>query len=94
MSDSLPNVELDPQTWVDLNNASGIAAGTALIIQNLSDNEIRVVRKTSGTPVISDGYNAATEAGTVGSWVNTDAGDPTVWAYSKLRAQLNVQDGS
>ncbi len=94
MADSLPNVELDPQTWVDLNDASGIAAGTALVIQNLSENEVRIVKKTSGTPVISDGYNTATEAGTVGSWVSTDAGDPTVWAYSSLRSQINVQDDS
>lgn len=96
MTDTLPNVDLPLNTWVDLNTETGITVGTALLIENLSREQVKIARQTTGTPT-GDGFNLAGGQSDPDSWVSVDAGEPRVWARVEggtESAQLNVQDDS
>ncbi len=97
MTDTLTNIELQSGVWTDLNTATGISVGTAMLIQNLSDEKIKIVRKTTGTPTDADGFNWMASRNLADSWVAVDAGEPRVWANGTREAGsllINVQDDS
>ena len=45
MADTLANVDLAAQTWTDLNTATSISVGTAMVIQNRESETIKIVKK-------------------------------------------------
>ena len=60
MADTLANVKLEPNVALDLNTATGIAVGTAMIIQNVGPYNTKIIELASGTPNHTSGYNTLT----------------------------------
>lgn len=78
MPDTLPNIALPANTWVNLYAESLISTGTKIVATSLTPSTfVRLVAK--GTiPTNNDGY-APIRYGE--PWMN-DAGDSGAWAYS------------
>ena len=77
MAHSLPSVALPPKTWVDIYSKTGITTGTKLIIQNLSNSDVRLVESIE-IPTLSDGFNIITEK----SFLESADVPIGVWAYA------------
>lgn len=92
MSDTLNNISLPINDYVDLNTVSGIAVGTGMIIQNLGNEPIKLIAKTTGTPTQNDGYNVIQGADKINSWFEVSAGEPTIWALAEKGSSINVQE--
>lgn len=89
MADTLQNVPLTANTWVDLYAATGIVVGTAIIIQNLGGTTIRLNTKAT-SPLVTDGYNELTASDNV---FGNASGDSGAWAYSpSIKSLVNVQE--
>jgi len=93
MADTLANVDIPAGTWTDVNTETGISVGIAMIIQNLGSEVVKIVRKTTGTPTDADGFNKLRPTEENDSWFDVDAGEPRVWAWSRLVTTINVQEG-
>lgn len=91
MAESLANVDLAAGTWVDLNDATSISVGDAMVIQNLGGDVVKLVKKTTGTPTDANGFNKLRPTDEDNSWIQVDAGEPTIWAWSRIATQINVQ---
>lgn len=93
MADTIQNIKLPANTWVDLYTESGLTVGTQITVKNLSVIPLKlhtsasqpdaVTAQTSGlgayTPVMS--YECATN----------DSGDSGAWAYSHFDGLVNVK---
>ena len=90
MAATLPNVTLEPNVWTDINDATGIAVGTAMLIQNLDGNTVQVCRKST-QPTQEDGFNKIYRDGNPLSWLTIEAGEPTIWLRCAARNVVNVQ---
>lgn len=85
MPDTLPNISVPAGTWVNLYAASGIAVGTKIAVQNLTQNEVRITTRAT-TPPDSTGYTSLL-MGMVGT---NQAGDSGAWAMSPIGSSVNV----
>lgn len=90
MSASLPPVEVPSSKWINLNEKTGIAVGTQLVIQNLTIHSV-VISQSSTKPDIqfkTIGCNIVNYNKTVTTNFNPD----TVWAYAVVGTELQVED--
>ena len=72
---------------MDLNTTSGVAAGTAIQIQNIGTTQLRLFTGSSAPTGSGDGFVLANPLETK----QTQSGDPTAWAYSpKSVGYINV----
>ena len=78
MVDTLPNVALPADEWVDLYAATGISAGTRIQIQFIGGSRIKLVTKAT-EPTESDGFNTINDMSLV--FVSSDS-PSGVWAMS------------
>lgn len=93
MANSIPLVELPPNTWVNVYAATGIAVGAALlaavsntksgVISAISLNEPATVNLGVPMPPKSSGLQTAVTTGSSGFWV-----------YSTTKSWIAVQDAS
>lgn len=94
MSDTLPDVEVDDTAFVDINTTTGIAVGTALIIDNKSNYPVLLqVSATQPSATSEDGVLLAPFPNE-NSVKSVLAGGNTIWArcYRQGVAKLSVQD--
>lgn len=85
MVDTLPNVTLPANTWVDLYVATGITIGVKIQIQNLGSNTVRLATvETEPTP--STGYSEIHFRTNIG--MENQVGDSGAWAYSESQTGL------
>jgi len=84
MANLLDPVVVPQGTWVDIYAATGITAGAAIDIQNLTQLKIRAV-EYSTEPTLASGYNvfgplawATLPAGNVGGWLYSAGGEAVV----------------
>lgn len=90
MPDTLDNILLPANTWVDLYVQSGEDVGTQLIVQNLGAASILLTTKatepisTTGFNSVAPKYQAINEAGDSGAW----AFSPVVDGKLAVRAVL------
>lgn len=56
MADTLPNISLNPHTWTDLYEESGLDAGTRLQIQNVGQTRV-LLHTGASAPDDADGFN-------------------------------------
>ena len=86
MANTLPNIPLPANTWVDLYAASGIAVGTQITVQNLCDFNIRLCSKAI-VPMITDGYQIILQAQTA----TNQSGDLGAWAFCSTGGSVNIK---
>ncbi len=87
MPDTLPNIPLPANTWVDLYAASGIAVGTQLLVVNNGVYDARIVVKAT-QPTDSDGWDPLARY----QYLTNTSGDSGVWAICiGGDGQLNVK---
>lgn len=84
MADTLLNVALPANTWVNLYAATGITVGVKIAVQNLGSNTIRLAVKAT-EPLTTDGFNELTPGDA--QYQNQDA-DSGAWAFSLVNANL------
>ena len=88
MADTLPNIELQPYTWVDIYAATGIAVGTSILIDSLGEYDVRLVEKAT-QPTDADGYVVLSANTNISkTFEDTPSG---AWAYSRQQGLINVQ---
>ena len=86
MAASIPDVILTPSAWTDLNAASGIAVGGAMVFQNKTNGQVSLWLGASSPANLQDGFIV------VGiEPINISAGEPKVWVLGSGR--VNVQAG-
>jgi hypothetical protein len=77
MADTLQNVTLPEGSWVDIYSASGILAGSQIIVQNIGRDEVRLVTKATepndsdGFKILFRGLEAINQSGDSGAWVKS-----------------------
>ncbi|HHZ95090.1 MAG TPA: hypothetical protein EYN67_05920 [Flavobacteriales bacterium] len=88
MSTSLPRVFLPANTWVDLYAATGIVAGTQLIIQNTGSDEVILVESATAPETNSTGFNLLPAR----DFFTNAAANVGGWAFSKQGSSLQVEE--
>lgn len=90
MADTLPNIDLPANEWVDLYAATGLAVGTALQVQNIGSSDVYLTVRATQPPVDHDAYNIAQRSNDV--WLRNTTGDSGAWAMSpSRRGKINVR---
>jgi len=86
MADTLPDIELPVNTWVDLYAQSGILVGTRIIVSNKGSSSL--ILATSATePTTLDGVPLETYKDRI-----NESGDSGAWAYSgNVKGLVNVR---
>ena len=87
MATSLPVVDLPANTWVDIYNATSIAVGTKIIVQNIGVSTVRLT-ESAAEPASNEGYNLATK----GEFVTNSAANVGSWAISSSGGKLQVEE--
>jgi hypothetical protein len=84
MANLLDPIVVPQGTWVDVYAETGITAGVAIEIQNLTSLRIRAVEYSS-EPALTNGYHsfgpmewAVLPAGNVGGWIYSSEGQAIV----------------
>lgn len=94
MADTLQNIKLPANTWVDLYAASGIIVGTQIVVKNLSIVGVKLNAQAT-TPTQTDANTDETGSysplGSFGSASN-DVGDSGAWAYSHSLGLVSVKE--
>lgn len=79
MADTLNNVVLPANTWVDLYSETGITVGVKILLQNLGSTNIRIATKTTA-PLAADGFKRVNP----NQQATNETGDSGAWAYSPI----------
>lgn len=78
MADTLPNIVLPPQTWVDITTLTGIGAGEVIAVQNLKNKDVYLCISPT-QPLNLSAYSVLNP----NEEVLTQYGDSTLWAWSQ-----------
>ena len=89
MATSLTPVELPRNTWVDIYDATGILAGTQVIIQNTGSSEVDLTESAT-QPGIDDGTLGINKIPPRVYFTNL-AANVGAWAYSQTGSTLQVE---
>jgi hypothetical protein len=84
MADTLPDIELPANTWVDLYAASGIAVGTRIIAMNKGSMRINAAT-SAAAPIDNRGAPVAPNE----TFVN-QTGDSGAWVKSQIAGRVSV----
>ena len=88
MADTLPNIAISENVWVDLYAQSGIATGTQIIVQNVGARDIYLSTKATQPDINADGYYVVERS----QEAINDSGDSGAWAYcSNADGLVNVR---
>ena len=93
MADTIQNIKLTANTWVDLYAASGVTVGVQIVVENLTTIPAKL-HASAAQPSATDA--SSTESGSFsrllsyGEQVN-DSGDAGAWAYSHSDGLVNVK---
>ncbi len=89
MADTLDNIDLPANTWVNLYAhpvlvAAGIAVGTQISVQNLGGGASIQVHAGANEPASTDGYRVIA----IGQVWQNDSGDTGAWVRSPVISGL------
>lgn len=94
MADTLQNIKLPANTWVNLYAASGILVGTQITVKNLSTVGVKL-NAQAGTPTQADAESnengSYAPLNSFDSSIN-DSGDTGAWAYSHSVGLVSVKE--
>ena len=86
MADTLPDVPLPKNTWVDLYAATGILVGTQIVVTNKGSSRI-ILQSKATTPTDLNGPTLAVDEDRI-----NEVGDSGAWAYSEnIEGKVNVR---
>ena len=71
MADTLTNVPVSHQQWVNLYTVTGLAVGTRLQIQNVGQTRI-LLHTGADTPTDADGFNVLSSDGDLPVFINQE----------------------
>lgn len=92
MADTLPDVSLPANAWVDLYAATGIIVGTKVNIHNKGASRITVAVSAAEPISIELGvFLAPVGSGASSIPLQNDDGDSGLWAYSQSGGSVNVE---
>lgn len=80
MADTLDNVNLSTDTWVDLYAATGISVGEPICVENVGASDVLLVVSATEPDETPDGYNVLKRDGDP---LCNSKGDAGAWAISK-----------
>ena len=86
MADTLPNISIPEQTWVDLYSASGIAIGTQILVQNIGVCDIYLTSQAA-QPTDYTAHQIIKRS----QFVINNVGDTGAWAYCREGGLVNVR---
>ena len=87
MPDTLSNIPLPANTWVDLYAASGETVGAQLIVQNQGTTNILLTTKAT-EPITGDGFLSVAPD----HQATNELRDSGAWAYSPIvKGRINVR---
>ena len=93
MADTIQNIKLTANTWVDLYAASLITVGVQIVVQNLTTIPAKLhtsASSPSATDAKSDDTGSFSPLHSYSSSVN-ESGDSGAWAYSDSDGLVNVK---
>jgi hypothetical protein len=91
MSNTLPDVQLPENTWVNLYSSTGITVGTAVNVTNKGSYPILLAVSVSSP--VSSTIGAPLHPGPFGSVAFVDAGESGLWARATVgTSQVLVQE--
>jgi hypothetical protein len=92
MADSLPDIKLPTNIWVDLYAASGIAVGTKVNIHNKGASRVTIAVSAVEPVSIELGvFLAPVGSGAPSIPLQNDGGDSGLWAYSQSGGSVNIE---
>lgn len=94
MADTLPNIRIPANTWVNLYQLSGILVGTAIVVENISVRDIllTVSRDEPAAPVINS-IGAFNILKRNGDKLRNSLNDTGAWAYcTNSEARVSVRE--
>jgi hypothetical protein len=90
MADTLQNINLPINTWVDIYAATGITVGTAISVQNIGVSDVYLTVLTGEPPIDYDAYNIVQRDN--GVRLRNDSGDSGAWAMCpNNKGKINVR---
>lgn len=94
MSDTIPDISVDKDLYSDVNDLSGIAAGTAIIVENKTTIPVRLQISLTQPLATSVDGSIIYKGGKENSIKLVTAGESTVWAKAlgSTDAILSVQE--
>lgn len=78
MADTINNITLQPNVWVDLYAESGISVGTAISVQNIGVFDVNLTVRATQPSLDHNAYNVVQKDNGI-SYRNS-AGDSGAWA--------------
>ena len=91
MADTLPDIQLPRNTWVDLYAASGISAGVSITVHNKGASRVLLATNASEPTTLDGVYLAPVTGNSAGVPMQNDAGESGAWAYSHTGGSVNVE---
>lgn len=94
MSDTIPNVEISEDVYVDVNTLASLSAGTSMVLENKSTVRVRLQIAVGQPAADSIDGEVLYEGGHLNSIKVVTAGENTLWAksFGKVKAILSVQE--
>lgn len=80
MADTLNNIQLPTDTWVDLYAATGISVGEAISVENTGASDVYLVVSDTQPDAVPDAFNFLKRDGDP---MRNNAGDSGAWALSR-----------
>jgi hypothetical protein len=79
MAETLANVEIPANNWVDLYALTGLTVGTAISVQNIGSADVYLTVAAAQPPVDHNAYNVISR--NTGVWLRNTARDTGAWAF-------------
>ena len=90
MTDTLPNISIPANVWVDLYNLSKIAIGGIIAVQNIGNVDIYLSTQELQPSNINDSYSTLQKQ--TGNWMRSESGDSGAWAYApNTHGKINIK---
>lgn len=79
MAETLANVDIPANSWVDLYALTGLAVGTAISVQNIGSADVYLTVAAAQPPVDHNAYNVISR--NTGVWLRNTSGDIGAWGF-------------
>lgn len=93
MADTLQNIKIPANTWVNLYAASGLTVGAKITVKNLSTITVKLKTKATSPSAVDAESSAAGSYVPLLSFLSSsnETGDSGAWAYCQADGLVNVK---
>lgn len=97
MADNIQNIQIARNTWVDLYDATGIAVGSQIVVENIGNDDVYLTVQAAQPDPDHNAYNVLKRPPSPNTMQNSE-GDSGAWAYcsnseGKLAVSAQVKNG-